>query len=146
MLSEPQVPPFPGHDKFAGTLVHTARYPRDGLDLSGKRVGVVGCGATGIQVIQTIASEVGELKVFQRNPSYAVAMRNYKFNDTERNYWCGKSQELEELVHHTFGGFAFDAEYGSWYEASPEVRRRVLEDRWSDGSLAMWLTTMRSQT
>lgn len=141
MLSEPQVPPFPGHENFKGTLVHTARYPREGLDLRGKRVGVVGCGATGIQVIQTIASEVGELKVFQRNPSYAVAMRNYKFDDAERDYWKSRAHEIEETVHHTFGGFPFDNENGSWYDATPELRQRVLEEKWADGSLAMWVGT-----
>ena len=66
------VPPFPGHEQFKGQIAHTARWPREGLDLKGKRVGVIGTGATGIQVIQTIASEVKELKVFQRTAQYAV--------------------------------------------------------------------------
>ena len=61
MLSAPMVPPFEGHEKFKGQIAHTARYPREGMDLAGKRGGVIGTGATGIQVIQTIASEVGEL-------------------------------------------------------------------------------------
>jgi acetone monooxygenase (methyl acetate-forming) len=142
MLSAPQIPPFPGHDKYRGVLVHTARYPREGLDLSGKRVGVVGCGATGIQVIQTIASEVGALKVFQRTPSYAVAMNNYKLDDEARNHWRSQSRELEERVHHTYGGFLFDGrDNGSWYDATPERRQQVLEENWADGSLAMWTGT-----
>jgi acetone monooxygenase len=58
MLSAPQEPPFPGRDLYKGQLVHTARYPREGIDFSGKTVGVVGSGATGIQVIQTIAGQV----------------------------------------------------------------------------------------
>ena len=65
-LSAPVVPPFEGHEKFRGRLVHTARWPREGVDLKGKRVGVIGTGATGIQVIQTIAAEVAHLSVFQR--------------------------------------------------------------------------------
>lgn len=141
MLSAPQVPPFPGHEKFGGQLVHTARYPQEGIDLAGKRVGVIGCGATGIQVIQTIASEVGELKVFQRTPSYAVAMRNYDFDDAERDHWRAKAPELEETVHHTFGGFVFDAVHDSWFDVDQAERERVLEDRWADGSLAMWSGT-----
>ena len=55
MLLAPKVPPFPGHEQFRGTIAHTARWPQGGVDLKGKRVGVVGTGATGIQVIQTIA-------------------------------------------------------------------------------------------
>ena len=67
-LSEPMVPPFPGHEELAGRSYHTSRWPRDNIDLSGKRVGVFGTGATGIQVIQTIAANVSRLNVFQRTP------------------------------------------------------------------------------
>lgn len=141
MLSAPQIPPFPGHEKFKGLLVHTARYPREGIDLTNKRVGVIGCGATGIQVIQTIASEVGELKVFQRNPSYAVAMRNDKFDDEIRDHWRAQAHDMEELVHHTFGGFPFTFAHESWYDVDQAERMRVLEDRWADGSLSMWTGT-----
>jgi len=141
MLSAPQAPPFPGAEKFAGTVVHTARYPREGLELEGKRVGVVGCGATGIQVIQTIASKVAELKVFQRTPSYGVPMRNEKFDDKTRNYWRSKSKELQERVQHTALGFDFDFDNGSWYDQTPEKRREVMEKFWQDGSLAAWVGT-----
>jgi acetone monooxygenase len=139
MLSAPRDPPFPGAEKFNGTVVQTARYPREGLVLEGKRVGVVGCGATGIQVIQTIASEVAELKVFQRNPSYGVPMRNEKLDDKTRNYWRSKANELKELVQHTFVGFQFDFDNGSWHDQTPEKRREVMERVWLDGSLAAWV-------
>lgn len=139
MLSSPQSPPFPGVEQFRGTVVHTARYPREGLDLEGKRVGVVGCGATGIQVIQTIAGEVAELKVFQRTPSYGVAMRNEKLDDAQRNYWKSRAGELEQQVHHTFAGFDFDFTNGSWYDATPQERLEVMERVWADGSLAAWV-------
>lgn len=139
LLSAPVIPPFPGHEKFKGRIVHTARYPRDGLDLAGKRVGVVGTGATGIQVIQTIASEVGELKVFQRTAQYAVPMRNPKFDDTDREHWRAKAQELKQRVHRTFAGFDFDVMEKSWYDCTPEQRREILEEVWADGSLSFWV-------
>lgn len=139
MLSAPKVPPFPGSEGFRGTVVHTARYPREGLDLRGKRVGVVGCGATGIQVIQTIAAEVAELKVFQRTPSYGVAMKNEAFDDRTRNYWRSKAAELEQRVHHTMAGFDFDFDNGSWYDHTPEERLQVMESVWESGSLAAWV-------
>ncbi len=139
MLSAPKVPPFPGHEAYRGTVVHTARYPREGIDLAGKKVGVVGTGATAIQVIQTIAAEVGELKVFQRTPQYAVAMRNPQFDDTDRAHYKAQAQALYERVNSTFAGFDFDAEYGSWYDVTPDQRREILETVWADGSLSMWV-------
>jgi len=60
---------------------------------------------TGIQVIQTIASQVAELKVFQRTPAYGVPMRNETFDDEKRNYWRGKAPELKQRVFTTLGGF-----------------------------------------
>lgn len=139
MLSAPRMPPFPDSDKFRGVVAHTARYPREGLDLKGKRVGVVGCGATGIQVIQTIASEVAELKVFQRTPSYGVAMRNEKFDDKTRDYWRAKAPELEQRVHHTTTGFDYDFDNGSWYDHTPEERLEIMERVWQNGSLEAWV-------
>ena len=139
MLSAPNVPPFPGHEEYKGIVAHTARYPREGIDLAGRKVGVVGTGATGIQVIQTIASEVAELKVFQRTPQYAVAMRNPTFTDADRAHYKAKARELYQRVNSTFAGFDFDPEYGSWYDLTPAKRREVLETVWADGSLAMWV-------
>ena len=72
MLSAPMESVFPGQDSFRGPIFHTARWPRGDVELAGRRVGVVGVGATGIQVIQTIAPEVGELKVFVRTPQYVL--------------------------------------------------------------------------
>ena len=139
MLSAPLVPPFPGHEKFKGQIAHTARWPAEGLDLSGKRVGVIGTGATGIQVIQTIASEVGELKVFQRTPQYAVPMRNVNYDDEARNAWRARYSELRERVHTTFAGFDYDFDHRSYLELTPEQRKAALEEIWADGSLSFWV-------
>ena len=141
MLSEPKIPTFPGQEKFRGIIAHTARYPREGIDLKGKRVGVIGCGATGIQVIQTIASEVDHLTVFQRTASYGVAMHNEKFDDATRDYWRSKAKELQKTVYNSFVGFDFDFEHGSWYDLTPEQRYEVLEEKWQEGSLSMWVGT-----
>ena len=139
MLSAPMVPPFPGHERFKGVIAHTARYPREGIELKGKRVGVVGTGATAIQVIQTIAKDVAELKVFQRTPQYAVPMRNPKYNDADRAHWRAKAGELYQRVNSTFAGFDFDLDHGSWYDKTPAERLAILEEIWADGSLSFWV-------
>ncbi|MEX2480986.1 MAG: NAD(P)/FAD-dependent oxidoreductase [Gammaproteobacteria bacterium] len=139
MLSAPKVPPFPGHEKFKGVIAHTARYPREGLDLAGKRVGVVGTGATGIQVIQTIAAEVAELKVFQRTAQYAVPMRNDRYDAAAFAKFRARYPELREKVHHTFAGFAFDFNLPPYRSLTPEQRREELEKLWAEGSLSFWV-------
>ncbi len=139
MLSVPKIPEFPGSEDFKGVIVHTARYPREGIDLAGKKVGVIGCGATGIQVIQTIATEVGKLTVFQRTPSYGVAMNNHALDDEERAHWRAEVPELRKRINETMTGFAFDFDNGSWHDHTSEERTEILDRLWEDGSLAMWV-------
>jgi acetone monooxygenase len=137
-LSEPKVPPFKGHQKFKGTFLHTSRWPKGGIDLAGKRVGVIGTGATGVQVIQTIASQVGELYVFQRTPTYAIAMRNPKLTDADRTALRARYGELGERVKFSLTGFAFDMQPKPWAQTTKEERRAVFEQLYADGSLIMW--------
>ncbi len=75
-LSAYYIPDFEGIDSFQGTWCHTGRWPAEGLDLAGKRVGVIGTGATGVQLITEIAKDVGHLTVFQRTANYCAPLRN----------------------------------------------------------------------
>lgn len=140
MLSAPMSDLFPGQGDFAGDIVHTARWPRDGVDLAGKRVGVIGNGATGIQVIQTIADTVGQLKVFIRTPQYALPMKNPKYGPTEVDAYQARFGELKETLPHTFTGFEYDFT-DEWADLTPQQRRRKLEDDYANGSLKLWLAS-----
>lgn len=124
-------------------MVHTARWPREGLSLQGKRVGVVGTGATGVQVIQTIAAEVGELFVFQRTANYTIPMNNKIYDDADRERLRARYPETREIVKHTFIGFDTDLEPRAWSEVSPAGRRELLERLWTDGSLNFWTSNFR---
>lgn len=140
MLSAPLENRFPGQESFNGTILHTARYPKGGLDLAGKRVGVIGIGATGIQVIQTIANEVGDLKVFVRTPQYVLPMKNPKYGPDEEHWYKGRFGELKQNLPHSFTGFEYDFQH-KWADLSPEERRAVLEEIHADGSLKLWLAS-----
>ena len=80
-LSAGYVPDFEGIDSFKGPWCHTGRWPKEGMDLAGKRVGVIGTGATAVQLITEIAKEVGHLTVFQRTPNYCAPLRNGPIDD-----------------------------------------------------------------
>jgi acetone monooxygenase len=137
-LSEPAEPPFPGRERFRGTLLHTARWPREGVDLKGKRVGVVGTAATGIQVIQSIARDVSELVVFQRTANYTIPMRNPRLGDDERAQMRARYPENRNKVFGTFIGFQFDLDPRDWDQVPKEERRKTLEALWERGSLQFW--------
>jgi acetone monooxygenase len=140
MLSAPMSSLFPGQETFQGRLFHTARWPNEPIDLAGKRVGVVGIGATGIQVIQTIADKVGHLTVFVRTPQYIIPMKNAQFTPQDQEEYKSKFEWLTKRLPHTFTGFEHDFEH-VWEDLTPKQRRAVLEETWQDGSLKFWLAS-----
>ncbi|HEX5256150.1 MAG TPA: NAD(P)/FAD-dependent oxidoreductase [Mycobacterium sp.] len=79
ILSVPLEPDIPGMDTFAGTSLFTSRWPDGGVDLTGKRVGVIGTGSTGVQLIPVVAREALHLSVFQRSPAYTLPWRVHRF-------------------------------------------------------------------
>lgn len=141
MLSAPLSDRFPGQTDFNGQIYHTGLWPKDPVDFSGKRVAVVGTGATGIQVIQTIAPAVGSMKVFVRTPQYVIPMRNPKYSKEDWEKWGTQFHQLKKRVRETFAGFDYDFDAGPWAEKTPDERQAVLEQLWEDGSLAMWLAS-----
>ena len=140
MLSAPLENRFPGQETFNGRIFHTARWPREPLDLTGKRVGVIGCGATGIQVIQSIASQAEELKVFVRTPQYTLPMKTPCYGPEDEKGYKARFNELRDTLPHTFSGFEYDVEH-SFYDLSKEQRRELLEELHADGSLKLWLAS-----
>jgi cation diffusion facilitator CzcD-associated flavoprotein CzcO len=90
ILSAPLDPDIPGMASFAGTSLFTSRWPKDGVDLAGRRVGVIGTGSTGVQLIPVVAREAEQLHVFQRSPAYTLPWRVRQF----------EPGELDELKAH----------------------------------------------
>lgn len=94
-LHVPSIPEIPGLDSFKGEAFHTARWP-DGLDLRGKRVGVLGTGSTGTQVVSTLAQQGVDLTVFMRSPQWVFPLLNRRYGPLERSLvrlfpWIGKA-------------------------------------------------------
>ena len=85
-LSTANVPNFPGLDDFAGDWYHTGQWPHEGVDFTGKRVGMIGTGSTGIQAAPVIAASAKHLTVFQRTANYSVPARNVPLTPEFRRY------------------------------------------------------------
>jgi cation diffusion facilitator CzcD-associated flavoprotein CzcO len=83
ILSAPLEPDIPGMATFAGTSLFTSRWPHKSVDLAGKRVGVIGTGSTGVQLIPVVAREAAQLYVFQRSPAYTLPWQVRRFEPGE---------------------------------------------------------------
>jgi cation diffusion facilitator CzcD-associated flavoprotein CzcO len=83
ILSVPLKPDIPGMSSFAGVSLFTSSWPAEGVDLGGKRVGVVGTGSTGVQMIPVIAPQVEQLHVFQRSPAFTLPWKVHAFEPGE---------------------------------------------------------------
>jgi cation diffusion facilitator CzcD-associated flavoprotein CzcO len=83
VLSAAVMPDIPGIDSFTGISCHTHRWPKDDINVTGKRVGIIGTGATAVQTIQSIAKSVGHLTVFQRTPNWCFPLNNSKISPEE---------------------------------------------------------------
>ena len=143
MLSAPLEEPFPGIKNFKGRVFHTARWPKEDIDFSDKRVGVVGNGATGIQVIQTIAPSCKSLNVFIRTPQYTNAMNNPSYGPKEQEWYKSRYEEFQNNLPNTFSGFEWEWRDGDWSDNTPEERLAVLERIYENGSLELWLASFK---
>lgn len=142
VLAEPNLPDIPGSASFAGESYHTARWPQDReVDLSGKRVGVIGLGASGVQIVPVVAEVAGELLVFQRTPNYVVASSNYEVDDE----WMAQVREdypenFKRAREHIFA-VPFENPVHGAKEVSAQERERIFEEKWREGGFHFMLET-----
>jgi cation diffusion facilitator CzcD-associated flavoprotein CzcO len=137
-LSAPQMPDYPGVDVFAGESYHTARWPAKGVELAGKRVGVIGTGATGVQVIQTIAGQVDQLTVFQRTPTYCIPQRNRLLTDDDRRAIRRDWAEILASCRESYGGFVHTFDPRPGLAVPAETREAKFEELWQKPGFAFW--------
>jgi cyclohexanone monooxygenase len=136
LLSKTNFPAFPGLDKFAGELYHTARWPQ-GADLQGKRVGVIGNGSTGVQLITALAKaeEVKQLLSFQRNPQYSVPAGNGPVSTQHRKHLNETYDQVWDQAKNSLFAYGFDEELNRPVASvSPEERERIFEEAWQQGN------------
>jgi cation diffusion facilitator CzcD-associated flavoprotein CzcO len=137
--SKPYIPELPGLSDFAGERHHTALWPQQGLNLAGKRVGVIGTGASGVQVAQEAAGVTTRLTVFQRTPNLALPMRQRKLDDDTIRRMKEDYPRAYQKRRTTFGGFDYEFLEKSASEVSEAERRATFERIWEIGGLAPWV-------
>jgi cation diffusion facilitator CzcD-associated flavoprotein CzcO len=126
--------PFSGLQSFKGEWYQSSLWPKDPIDFKGKRIAIVGTGATGVQIVPKLAPVAGELTVFQRTPNYVLPGRNYTIDDLQaaeikQNYedtWNRASQHPAGLPMTSRGMIAKDA-------PDENTSRQVLDAGWETG-------------
>ena len=140
LLSAHYVPDFEGLDSYQGAWCHTGRWPKEGMDLADKRVGVIGTGATAVQLITEIAKEVGHLTVFQRTANYCAPLRNREIDDEMQAEIKANYPEIFKKCMETPGSFMHEFDTRSALEVSPEERMERYEDLWAEPGFKKWLS------
>ncbi|MDH6677038.1 cation diffusion facilitator CzcD-associated flavoprotein CzcO [Rhodococcus sp. LBL1] len=139
-LSAARLPDIDGRDSFAGEVHHTAHWPANRVDFTGKRVGVIGTGSSGVQAIPLIADQAAELTVFQRTAGFVIPARNRPLGPGELAEIKADYPARRQLQRESHGGWILPAPVGLALETAPEVRDKEYETRWAAGGLAFQTT------
>ncbi len=131
-LSAANVPKISGLDRFGGAWYHTGAWPHEGVDFSGKQVGLIGTGSTGIQATPPIAAEAGHLWVFQRTPNYSVPARNLLLTPEQTRQIKANYGEIRRKARESFAGFPYDPSDKSAMDVSSEERQATYERLWAE--------------
>ena len=139
ILSAPTMPDIPGISSFKGQSCHTHRWPKEGVDFSGKRVGIVGTGATAVQTIQEIAKTVGHLTVFQRTPNWCAPLHNGKISQAEMDDIRSRYDEIFALCKTSPGCYIHAPDPRKTLETSPEERQAFWERLYNSPGFGVWM-------
>ena len=132
-LSVPKVPDIPGLKNFSGSILHTADWPREGVNFAGRDAGIIGTGSSGIQSIPHIARQSRRLTVFQRTANFSIPAWNGPISserqlEMKRNY-----AKLRAKSRASYAGDYADEYDVSILDLMPEQREAQFEKRWRQG-------------
>jgi len=148
-LSNASIPAIPGMESFRGDIYHTGRWPHEGVNLAGKRVGLVGTGSSGVQATPLIAEHAARLVVFQRTATYTVPARNAPLDPEYvrriKSDYAGFRRRNRQMP----GGAGADRippERTSIFALNPEERERAFLARWQAGGMGLQSTFTELRT
>jgi len=143
VLSAPTMPRIAGVDTFKGQSCHTHYWPNEPVSFAGKRVAVIGTGATGIQTITEVAKTVGHMTVFQRTPQWSAPLHNAKIGKEEMGRIRANYQEIFARCQETYGCFIHATDPRSTLEVTPEEREAFWEKLYSEPGFGIWMGNFR---
>ena len=139
VLSAPYTPDIVGRHDFRGDSWHTAHWPHHPVDLSDKRVGVIGSGATAVQLITEVAKNVGQLTVFQRTANYCIPLNNHPIGPQEQAALKSRYADMFARCRETYAAFIHDFDPRSAFDVSDAERAAHYERLWKEPGFGFWL-------
>lgn len=136
-LSIPTLPRYEGMDDFEGDAWHTFHWPKEPVPLEGRRVGVIGTGATGIQVISDIADKVGHLDVFQRRPNWSTPLNNAPISNREMDEIRARYDEILANCRRSPGGFEHVPDPRGFWNLTHEERVAFWDELYAQPGFAI---------
>ncbi len=144
-LSAVNRPDIPGIDDFAGDAYFTAAWPREDPDLSGKRVGLIGTGSSGIQAVPIVAAQAEKLVVFQRSPNYTIPMPNRPWSADDWRQIQEQYPDRRRISAYAAAGTPHGTYHKKAVDTEPEERAEALWQRWREGGV-LFAKTFPDQT
>jgi cation diffusion facilitator CzcD-associated flavoprotein CzcO len=138
ILSAAVMPDIPGVETYKGISYHTHKWPQSEVDLTGKRVGIIGTGATAVQIIPEIAKIVGNLTVFQRTPNWCTPLHNKKIPKDRMEQIKKNYDEILKLCTQTPGCYIHSTDPRSTFEVSDEERTAFWEKLYAEPGFGIW--------
>ncbi|MDF1737121.1 MAG: NAD(P)/FAD-dependent oxidoreductase [Minwuia sp.] len=143
LLSQPTMPRVEGIHDFKGESFHTYYWPQTPVDLEGKKVGIIGTGATAIQVIAEIADKVGSLTVFQRRPNWSAPLNNSPISEEEMADIRTRYDEIFANCAKSPGGFEHQPDRRGFWEVTREERLKLWDRLYDEPGFGIWLQNFR---
>ena len=138
-LSTPTLPQIEGMKDFKGISFHTANWPHQPLDLAGKRVAIIGTGATAIQIIPEVAKQAGHLTVFQRRANWAAPLNNSPITAQEMQAIRARYDEIFAACSRSPAAFEHEPDKRSFYDVSQQERRKFWDRLYAEPGFGIWL-------
>ena len=143
LLSTPTLPRLEGVESFKGRSFHTFYWPHEPVEMAGKKVAIIGTGATAIQIIGEIADKVGELTVFQRRPNWAAPLNNGPISDEEMADIRARYDDIFAACARSPGGFEHEPDRRGFYEVTREERLALWDKLYDEPGFGIWLSNFR---
>ncbi|KAL4751955.1 hypothetical protein BDW72DRAFT_192465 [Aspergillus terricola var. indicus] len=140
ILNQYTLPNIPGVHDFQGQAIHTARWPHEPVTFEGKRVGIIGTGATGIQAIQEIVKTAGHLTVFQRTPNWSAPLNNGPISPEEMKEIRKAYPEIFKRCRESYSCFLHKSNPNSVFSVSAEEREKFWNALYRTKGFEKWLS------